>query len=852
MTKTTKATGQLKAPSTIHPLSHVANELSAEEKQWITVTHKKKKSQTSKLTSNQLSSKKYTTNDSKEKPQKRKTQGKKDKGLTKSTKPLISFLSIMGYKADANGDDAAESEGTKKGKKKNKKKKPTQQSNVESGSNSITTVTNTVTPTLKNEDESNSPIQESEQFFDGSLIEKGMIDGSLIEEETHSRNSVVKLKELSNASKNESMLLSLPYDTLTGCIMSFLEPNDLLAMGSTNKMAQQLTQDGFLWQSIFRERFPDSQLNPKAMKEWKLAYQLSLSRVVNRLRCFATKQTFFEDVIGVGVDFTINPKTKCIDYISVSQDLISQTAFAKNKVRSDVFGNKFQLFLPLYFSEEHFQRALPMIRKTVARLCPEKKCGFQPSMVLDVFPKIITTFVVLLSDEGVSASRKSFSGLIRMHRLFLAMANQYPSIKQHALKNLSHFMAKEENRCKSSCPSLGAILPLLMIVDEDKMDWRKIRPTYLGEMFDRAVLWVCKDHPHLELTRQPDGKPESMEQAEERLRLTRGSMTVVLRLTMFHVFFLKSCCQGSAQSRASKYDIYFGQPEPEDMKTPSAQEGEDDSNLLAADGSNQASKVATGRTKSPLLSYEAFRSQVNEIHTSTGWQSFFHFVGLKGAQSKEKMAQLLRMHIQNSQRKRYHTAGMDFSQVQAGGTSKILSKGQKYSASSSLKNLVFHDSWQFNGETQFLDATCIMFDKHKNRVCVVDYLRKEGLEGSVVHSGDVMHQGGGTHTIHIDLSLMPVKVAMCVFVISAWNGAKLSDIVSPLVSFSDADAEDSASPLCVYELDKQDKIDHLTSVIMCKLYRTQDGRWHVQAVGDAHRGDASNYGPILQAVEATL
>ncbi len=151
---------------------------------------------------------------------------------------------------------------------------------------------------------------------------------------------------------------------------------------------------------------------------------------IQRLRCSYTKQTFFEDVLGCGVDFTVNPKTQRVDYIKMSQEILSMTAFDEKKVRSDVFGKSFKLFLPLHFSAEHFKSALPRIKKTIVRLCPERKVSiFYSLMVIDVLPKIVNTFIVLVSDEGLSASWKSFDGILRTHQLFWALAQEFPETK---------------------------------------------------------------------------------------------------------------------------------------------------------------------------------------------------------------------------------------------------------------------------------------------------------------------------------------------------------------------------------------------------------------------------------------
>jgi hypothetical protein len=249
---------------------------------------------------------------------------------------------------------------------------------------------------------------------------------------------------------------------------------------------------------------------------------------------------------------------------------------------------------------------------------------FDPTMVLDVFPKIVTTFVVLLSDEGVSASRKSFDGVTRIHRLFWALAQEYPQIQREAVKRLQRFVQKEENRSKLACPSLGSILPLLMIVNQAEFSWSKVRSAYLNETFDRAVLWVCKSFPHLEKTHDTTGAVESTSQGEERVGLTRAAMTVPLRLTMFHVYFLNAFCQGSVVERARKYDVFFFQPTQQSEPEPqpgNEDEVSDDTPAVAGPSSlsNSATVATTTNGPSemnapashPSQTFEYFRDKTN-------------------------------------------------------------------------------------------------------------------------------------------------------------------------------------------------------------------------------------------------
>ena len=641
-------------------------------------------------------------------------------------------------------------------------------------------------------------------------------------------------------------LLSLPYDVITNGVLSYLRPEDMAMLGSCSKQAKELCQEGYLWQSLFKQKFPTSELTPMAMKEWRLAYQLTLTKIVDRLRCYVTQNTFFEDVLGVGVAFTVNPKTKMVDYIDVSQDLVSQTAFSNNSnALTDAFGNTYNLFLPLYFSEEYFQRALPQIRKTILKLARtssgKKVQCFEPNMVLDFFPKIVTTFVVLLCDQGIAACQKSYKGLVRIHRLFLALANEYPEIQREALRRLRFFASDEKYRTKEACRNLGAIPPLLMIVDEAQCGWPQLCWPYLTETFDRCVLWVCKKHPQMEKTHNTLGQVESEQEAESRVELTLKASQVTLRLVMFHAYYLRALCLGTTQERANRYDRFFGQPEPDETDKPEE----------PASAEKVAIKSPPSVTNSNFtIRFAHFRQQVNFIMTVQSWQKFFRFLGLKCPPTKADMARRLRGHVLNSRRKRYHQAGMDFSKIQASGTSKILAKGQEYSASSDLRRVVFQDDWSYHGgSVKFLDATCLLYSG-KRRLHLVDFCHKRVENGAVAHSGDVMRNGGGSHTIHLDLQALPSNVTSCVFVLSAYAGATMADIVSPSISFTDAE---SGSELCKYDLDAQDKVSYLTSVIMCRLYRVDNlGTWHVQAIGDAAKGSADNYGPIYQAVEKLL
>ena len=104
---------------------------------------------------------------------------------------------------------------------------------------------------------------------------------------------------------------------------------------------------------------------------------------------------------------------------------------------------------------------------------------------------------------------------------------------------------------------------------------------------------------------------------------------------------------------------------------------------------------------------------------------------------------------------------MDFSRVQASGVSKLLLKGQQYSAPPNMQRIHVLDKWHFQEHrTCFLDATMFLLAKGGHIIDTVDYSHTEShgtrMVGAVSHSGDVMelHPGYSYHSMCGWLSLV--------------------------------------------------------------------------------------------------
>ncbi|KAI9014807.1 hypothetical protein BC832DRAFT_546532 [Gaertneriomyces semiglobifer] len=92
------------------------------------------------------------------------------------------------------------------------------------------------------------------------------------------------------------------------------------------------------------------------MSDWKPAFAMEVN-CVSEMRCFATKAMWGENVLGLPVGLTMNPKTKRVEYIACQVELLSRSAFYEDKVRTTVWNKEFTDWLPVYITEECFARA---------------------------------------------------------------------------------------------------------------------------------------------------------------------------------------------------------------------------------------------------------------------------------------------------------------------------------------------------------------------------------------------------------------------------------------------------------------------------------------------------------------
>jgi len=173
---------------------------------------------------------------------------------------------------------------------------------------------------------------------------------------------------------------------------------------------------------------------------------------------------------------------------------------------------------------------------------------------------------------------------------------------------------------------------------------------------------------------------------------------------------------------------------------------------------------------------------------------------------------------------------------------------QLYSTKGSLiKRINFDLSWGFPGSgADYLDGTCFLYSGtvfHSH----VDYRQK--VAGGIQHSGDVMHQTGGKHTMRFEMSKVDPHVDRLFFVLSAYNCDSLALFRNPAVALTNGD---TGEPLSEYTIASA---GNSQGVVMCCASRVRDGGtgdyWSVDKIGRQSPGNAKAYGP-LQATCAQL
>lgn len=429
------------------------------------------------------------------------------------------------------------------------------------------------------------------------------------------------------------------------------------------------------------------------------------------------------------------------------------------------------------------------------------------AMALTILIKLMNTQVCLLCDKGIRVSDRALNGYCQIHRLMLALIREYPDLKDLVRRRLDTFLKNPDKRVKKETPSIGDIFCLLSVSDE--ISWRTMLLPVMLESFDRSVLWSCTKDASLAIVNKGDAS---------RLKAVFDAQTVSLRIKAFHAVFIDLLVRGGGSPQAledcsDRYDLFSGRP--------------------------------------PLALQNELRDRVHKIMSMNTWSDYFQLSCIPEP-SSDMLLRILEEAVSNSLKKGYHSETTNFDNVHRSGVSKILLKGESYSAAPNLSTMRVIERWKFDGETIYLDASCLIYNFTGDLIGTVDYSHrswgKTPTGFCVQHSGDVVEGNNGTHTIDIDVRNLPHNVGALYFTVTGWTTC-LSSISQPSCHLHDVDSD---VELCSYMYEGLDTGD-MTAAIMCKLHRpSPEGRWKLTTLGHLGYGRASDYTPILEDIESEM
>lgn len=171
--------------------------------------------------------------------------------------------------------------------------------------------------------------------------------------------------------------------------------------------------------------------------------------------CYHTKTPLSEASLGIGVSLSRLPRTGEIRNVNPTLDLLCLKAFVKHHVRTSVAAERFTHWLPLFFGErkpyevkkqvfdeetdqyktvikkiDPYERFIHLLKHSICYMTKgSTRKGFEPSMVLEIMPKLIITHMVEIVSEKKHCSIIAIRRLVNFFRLFRILISLEPSVQ---------------------------------------------------------------------------------------------------------------------------------------------------------------------------------------------------------------------------------------------------------------------------------------------------------------------------------------------------------------------------------------------------------------------------------------
>lgn len=233
----------------------------------------------------------------------------------------------------------------------------------------------------------------------------------------------------------------------------------------------------------------------------KLLHSQNLIQI-REMQCFTLKAGFQQCRLGVGIAVQGRKLQSEFDYISME-------AVEKLKICTSVQGLPFSLWLPLPFSESHWQRVKEVASTSLAAIGAAADISGPVENVLYTFMNDVTVMLceATSGDSNASknlynrytysnqlnekstlthASEKAVESYYQLYHLLVTLATDDPSIAAESNRQIKAFL--DGDRSKSNFPNLGRLLVALLI--SDATTTTEMTTAIIKEAITRNVVWM--------------------------------------------------------------------------------------------------------------------------------------------------------------------------------------------------------------------------------------------------------------------------------------------------------------------------------------------------------------------------
>jgi hypothetical protein len=280
-----------------------------------------------------------------------------------------------------------------------------------------------------------------------------------------------------------------------------------------------------------------------------------------QLLCYHRKVGFEQDTLGYGFTIAENAFGK-FEY-KIEPDLLSYSAFKADKVRTGVWGTRFERFLPVIINERHSVNAFPIAEDTIRDCYPTLQSvrTFRPEQVLTVLGTLMNTMIVDLvkvstdrdAAPALLQSERALIGYCSFHHLLLSFGQRYPKLARAADDRVANFIRYPTQRLKKMTPDLGEFLVSLSI---SSYSWLDVAIPLLRELFNRDVRWVIDKYPELAISGARGPIRGHQVSTCYRLRKHFEASITGKRLFMFQCMFLRLTRSEYRTSPKVAYESY--------------------------------------------------------------------------------------------------------------------------------------------------------------------------------------------------------------------------------------------------------------------------------------------------------